>query len=171
MVDDVGGDLGERIAALETAEDVRRLAAAYAAACDAKDLDAIRAITAPDFVVSVPGQAWSGIEEAVGFYAAAWAGSDAPSRHFMTNIATTSLTGDGAEATSYFFYVTVLGDRSQVGWGTYHDTFVRRDGRLVFSAKHIEMDLLANLDEGWGDLWAVAAGSSAGSAAGSAGKA
>ena len=151
MAPDAGGDLSERVARLETAEEVRGLAAAYAAACDAKDVDAIHAIVAPDIVVSVPGQDWSGVEAAIGFYAAAWEVSPAPSRHFMTNIATTLLERDRAEATSYFLYLSASGGRSQVGWGTYHDTFTRVGGRLVFRTKHIDMDLLVDLDSGWAE--------------------
>ena len=121
------------------------------AACDAQDLDAIRAIVTPDVVVSVPGQDWSGVEEAIGFYAAAWEASPAPSRHFMTNIAMTSLEPDRAEATSYFLYLSASGGQSRVGWGTYHDTFARVGGRLVFRTKHIDMDLLVDLDRGWAE--------------------
>jgi uncharacterized protein (TIGR02246 family) len=142
-------DLADRIARQETAEEVRNLAAAYADACDAKDLEALRGILAPDVVVSVPGRSWRGTDDVVSFYATAWAASPDRSRHFMTNVATRSLEVDRAEATSYFLYVTTQDGRSMVGWGAYRDTFVRRDGRLVFQSKHIDMDLLADLDEGW----------------------
>jgi len=146
---DAGGDLERRLARLETAEEVRGLAAAYALACDRKDLERMRAILAPDVVVSVPGQAWTGVEEALGFFAAAWEANPTPSRHFMTNVAMRKLEPDRAEATSYFLYVSAFGEASQIGWGTYDDTFVRHDGRLVFHTKHIDMDLLVDLDDGW----------------------
>lgn len=147
-------DLTRRIERLETAEDVRALAAAYADACDANDLEALRAISAPDVVVSVPGMQWTGVEEVLGFYRAAWAGNSNPSRHFMTNIAMTSLEADRAEATSSFLYVTAVDGASKVGWGAYRDTFVRHDGKLVLQSKHIQMDLLVDLSEGWADALA-----------------
>ena len=146
---DVDAELVQRIARLETAEQVRALAAAYADACDANDLDAIRAITAPDVVVSVPGRQWTGVEEVLGFYRAAWGEHRNPSRHFMTNVAMTALEPDRAEATSSFLYVAAIDGASKVGWGSYRDTFTRVGGVLVLQSKHIEMDLLVDLDQGW----------------------
>ena len=58
---------------------------------------------------------------------------------------------DRVEATAYFLYVTSSGDDgSKIGWGSYRDTYVRHDGRLVVQAKHITMDLLVDAREGWG---------------------
>jgi ketosteroid isomerase-like protein len=141
--------LEERVARLETAEEVRNLAAAYGRACDHHDLDAIRKMFHPDAVLSVPGQSWSGADDVVGFYRGAWGDQPSPSRHFMAGVATSNLEADRAESTSYFSYVTTVDGQSNVGWGEYRDTFVRHDGRMVFGSKHIEMDLLVDVNDGW----------------------
>jgi uncharacterized protein (TIGR02246 family) len=145
------GDLALRVARLETAEEVRALAAAYADACDANDLAAIEAITAPDVVLSVPGQEWRGTDEVLEFYRASWAANSSPSRHFMTNVAVTVREPDRAEATSSFLYVSSIDGQSTIGWGAYRDTFTRLGGTLVFQSKHFDMDVMTNLDEGWAD--------------------
>jgi uncharacterized protein (TIGR02246 family) len=145
------GNLADRIARLETAEEVRALCAAYADACDANDLEAVRAIMAPDVVLSVPGQEWSGTEEVLEFYRASWAANSNPSRHFMTNVAMRSLEPDRAEATSSFLYVSTIDGRSTIGWGAYRDTFTRIDGVLVFRSKHFDMDVMTSVEEGWAE--------------------
>jgi uncharacterized protein (TIGR02246 family) len=146
MADD---DLTLRIARLETAEEVRGLCAAYADACDANDLDAIRAIMAPDVVLSVPGQQWSGTDEVIEFYRASWEANSNPSRHFMTNVRMRVLEPDRAEATSSFLYVSTIGGGSTIGWGAYRDTFTRVDGALVFQSKHFDMDVMTSVEDGW----------------------
>jgi hypothetical protein len=58
---------------------------------------------------------------------------------------------DHVEATAYFLYVTSSGDdESKIGWGSYRDTYVRRDRRLLLQTKHIAMDLLVDARDGWG---------------------
>ena len=47
-------DLETRIARLEAESDIRRLKARYLNACDAKDVDAIRACFTPDAVIDFP---------------------------------------------------------------------------------------------------------------------
>jgi uncharacterized protein (TIGR02246 family) len=145
------GDLAHRIARLETAEEVRALVAAYADVCDANDLEGIRTIMAPDVVLSVPGQQWSGTDEVLEFYRASWAANSNPSRHFMTNVAMAVLEPDRAEATSSFLYLSTIDGRSTIGWGAYRDTFTRRDGVLVFQSKHFDMDVMTNIEEGWAE--------------------
>src|SRR5215218_2481058 len=117
MAADDDGDLALRVARLEVAEEVRALAAAYADACDANDLEAVKAIMVPDVVLSVPGQEWRGTEEVLEFYRASWAANSNPSRHFMTNVAVTVQQPDRAEATSSFLYVSSIDGQSTIGWG------------------------------------------------------
>ncbi len=144
-------ELEERLARQEAAEDVRTLVAAYADACDAQDLNRLEAIFAPDVVVSVPGMSWEGLDAVRGFFRDAWSASPYPSRHFISNVAMRRLEPGRVEATAYFLYVTSSGDDgSKIGWGSYRDTYVRHDGRLVVQAKHITMDLLVDAREGWG---------------------
>jgi uncharacterized protein (TIGR02246 family) len=139
----------DRLARLETAEDVRRLFAAYARACDTRDADAAGAIMHDDVELTVPDFSWRGRQAVVGFFGDAWSGVTTPQRHFITNIALDRLEPDSAAATAYFLHVTADGDRSLLGWGSYRDTFTRRDGVLLVQTKHIEMDLQVDLAEGW----------------------
>ena len=141
----------ERLGRLEAAEETRALVAAYADACDAQDLSQIESIVAADVVVSVPGMAWTGVDAVLGFFRDNWAASPYPSRHFISNIAMRRLEPDRVEATAYFLYVTSSGDdESKIGWGSYRDTYVRHDGRLLLQTKHITMDLLVDARDGWG---------------------
>jgi hypothetical protein len=139
----------DRVARLETAEEVRGLLAAYAGACDRRDCDAVGAILHPDAVLTAAGQSWTGRDGVVAFFARHWSGDQPPQRHFITNIALGHVAADDADATSYFLHVTAAGDRSLIGWGCYRDTFARHDGVLLFRSKDIAMDLQVGLDEGW----------------------
>ena len=146
-----GASIEERLARLETAEEVRTLEAEYAVAVDMNDVDRVLALCAPDIVLRVGDASWSGHDEVRQFFSDAWAANPNASRHFITNVATTRLEPDAAEATACFFYVTAIDGRSMVGWGWYADECVRRDGRLVFGSRRIHMDLLADLDSGWAE--------------------
>jgi hypothetical protein len=139
----------DRVARLETADEVRGLLAAYATACDRRDDDAVGAILHPDVVLTAGGRSWTGRTDVVGFFAGLWSGDQPPQRHFITNIALGEVAADGADATSYFLHVTAEGDRSLIGWGSYRDTFARHDGVLLFRGKDIAMDVQVGLDEGW----------------------
>ena len=145
-----GSTLEERVARQEAAEEVRALVAAYAAACDAKDLQQLEAICCPEVVVSVPGASWTGLGEALGFFHDAWAASPAPSRPFITNVAFRRLEPDHVEGTASFLYVTAADqDTSKIGCGSYHDHYVRHGGRMALRSKHINMDLLVDVRDGW----------------------
>jgi SnoaL-like domain len=139
----------DRVARLETAEEVRDLLAAYARACDRRDPDAVGAILHPDVVLTAGGRAWTGRDAVVGFFAGQWSGDQPPQRHFVTNISLGHVAADAADATSYFLHVTAAGERSLIGRGCHRDTFARHDGVLVFRSKDIAMDLQVGLDEGW----------------------
>ena len=141
----------QRLARLEAAEETRTLIAAYADACDAQDLVLLAANLAPDVVVSVPGTRWTGLDAVLGFFRDNWSASPYPSRHFISNVAMRRLEPDRVDATAYFLYVTSSGDdESKIGWGSYRDTYVRHDGRLLLQTKHITMDLLVDARDGWG---------------------
>jgi uncharacterized protein (TIGR02246 family) len=139
----------ERVARLETAEEVRGLLATYARACDRRDLDGVAAVLDPDAVLTAGDHSWLGRDEVVAFLRAQWSGDPAPQRHFISTIALDRVTPNDAEATSYFLHVTAAAGRSLIGWGSYRDTFVRHDGVLVFRTKDITMDVQVGLDEGW----------------------
>jgi uncharacterized protein (TIGR02246 family) len=133
----------KRLARMETAEDVRRLVAAYATACDAYDVDAVSRLLHPDIVLLVGDRSWRGRDEVARFFRQAWAGTVAPQRHFITNLAIDDLQPDGAEATSYFLHTTTPGECPLIGWGSYRDTFARHDGALFFVHKEITMEFQA----------------------------
>jgi uncharacterized protein (TIGR02246 family) len=144
-------DLEQRVARQEAAEEVRALVADYAAACDAHDLEQLEAIFSPDITVSVPGASWTGPDETLGFFRDAWAASPYPSRHFITNVALRRLGPDYVEATSYFLYLsTAENHASKIGWGSYHDCYVRHEGRMALRSKHIAMDPIVEVRDGWG---------------------
>jgi hypothetical protein len=109
--------------------------------------------------LSVPGASWSGVETVLGFFRDAWSVSPYPSRHFITNVAMRELDADRVTSTAYFLYVTSTGDDgSKIGWGSYRDRYVRCGGALRLQAKHIEMDLLVDVRDGWGAALRGAAG-------------
>jgi uncharacterized protein (TIGR02246 family) len=142
--------LEERVARQEAAEEVRALVAAYADACDAQDLPQLEAIFTPEITLSVPGAAWTGTQDVLGFYRDAWAASPHPSRHFITNVALRRIEPDYVEATSYFLYVSTDDQgASKIGWGSYHDCYVRHGGRMTLQSKHIAMDPIVDLRDGW----------------------
>ena len=143
--------LEERVARQEAAEEVRALVAAYAGACDAQDLHQLEAIFGPKITLSVPGATWTGTDEVLGFYRDAWAASPHPSRHFITNVALHRIEPDYVEATSYFLYIST-DDReaAKIGWGSYHDCYGRDAGRMKMQSKHIAMDPIVDLRDGWG---------------------
>jgi hypothetical protein len=133
-------NLEERVACLETAEEVRRLLAAYAGACDVHDLAALSTILHPDVELIVADRSWHGPGDVLDFFRSHWADAAGPQRHFLTNIALHRLEPAGAEATAYFLHLTADGDRPLIGWGSYHDTFSRQDGVLLLRTKEIAMD-------------------------------
>jgi len=141
--------LGERVARQETAEEARALIAAYGAVIDRQDPDALMGLLDARITLTVPGYSWNGVEEVIGFFASHWSEYPNPRRHFITNVAMVRLTADEAEATSSFLFVSASGEVPTLGWGTYRDTFVRRDGKLRFKSKHIEVELEVDVRTGW----------------------
>lgn len=147
----------DRLARLEVAEDIRNLVTAYAAAADAEDVAALAAIFAPGMVLTTAHRDCRGRDAVLDFFRVAFAAGPSPKRHFITNVAI-DLSGADAVASSYFVYVTAKPGTPLIGWGRYRDTFARRDGRLVFIAKSIDVELEVDAREGWADaLLALAA--------------
>jgi hypothetical protein len=145
-------ELERRVACQETAEDARTLVSRYASACDTHDLGQIGAMFATDAVVSVPNDSWIGLDEVRRFYREAWAASPGPSRHFITNVAMSDLQQSRVDVTAYLLYVTATGDGvSQIGWGSYRDRYARQGDRLVVQSKHIVLDLVVDVREGWAE--------------------
>jgi hypothetical protein len=137
----------DRLARLETAEEVRGVLAAYARACDERDLDALTAILHPDVVLTVGTQWWRGRDEVLGFFRGHWESSETPQRHFVTNVAFHELAPDRAEATAYLLHVTVDGDGPRLSCGSYRDTFIRLDGSVLLKELDIALELWIDLRE------------------------
>lgn len=148
----------ERISRLETAEDLRRLIVAYATACDAQDPEMLRPVFASSIVLTAPGMSISGLDDVLGFYRDVWTSALVPRRHFVTNTSIDELSADEALATSYFLFVSAADSTPKIGWGTYRDRFARRDGRLVFTSKHIVVELDVDVRAGWANEFAAAFG-------------
>jgi len=145
-------ELERRVACQETAEEARTLVSRYASACDTHDLGQIGAMFATDAVVSVPGDSWIGLDEVRRFYREAWAASPGPSRHFITNVGMGDLQPSQVDVTAYLLYVTATADGgSKIGWGSYRDRCVREGDRLVLQSKHIVLDLVVDIRDGWAE--------------------
>ena len=151
--------LEARVARQETAEQARALIAAYGRVIDAQDVNGLRAIFAPEFVLTAGDQSFNGLDDVVGFFAGYWSSAPVTRRHFITNVAMDDVSGTGAVATSYFLFVAAAEGTPTIGWGTYRDTFERQgDGVLRFTAKHIGLELEVDVREGWAAELARAAG-------------
>jgi len=137
----------DRLAGLETAENVRGLLAAYANACVQRDVDALASIMHDGVVLTVGDDAWRGKEEVLGFFRQHWASSDAWQRHFVTNISFEVLERNRAEVTAYLLHVSVDGDCPQFACGSYRDTFTRHDGTLLLRELDIALDQRIDLHD------------------------
>ena len=146
--------MDERMARLETAEDVRHLLAVYGAVCDRRDLSAMETILHPDATLTIGDRTWTGRPQVLDFYRSAWAGGSALQRHFITNTDVEQADAVTATASALFLHVTADRDRSVIGWGGYRDSFRRVDGRLLFHHIDIAMDLHTDLVEGWAGFMA-----------------
>lgn len=154
----------ERLARLEITDAARRLVVRYATACDAQDPDLLRPIFASDVVLTSPGLSRSGIDDVLGFYRDVWSRSSIARRHFITNTEVDVSNADSASARSYFLFVSSDDTTPQIGWGTYQDTFERRDGTLLFTRKHIVVELDVDVRRGWATELAAAFGTTSATA-------
>ncbi len=139
----------DRLAALEAAEGVRGLLAAYATSVDRQDVDRIDSLLSREVTLSVADIQLTGRESVVGFYRDAFRADPAPKTHFITNVATRWL-GDGLiEADSYFLWTASEEQRSVIGWGTYHVRARVADGHAQFERIDIEIRHAGDIGEGW----------------------
>lgn len=124
-------DLETRIARLEAESDIRRLKARYLNACDAKDLDAIRACFTADAVIDFPPLGEFDLDGLIGI--------------FTQMAATTPITdvhqGHNAE-------IEVDGDAASARWNLGYATFDPRDGRFRLLANFYH-DRYRRTADGW----------------------
>ncbi len=72
---------------------------------DAQDVNGLRAIFAPEIMLTAGEQSFSGLDEVIGFLAGYSSSSLLIRRHLITNVAMADLSPTGAVATSHFLYV------------------------------------------------------------------
>jgi hypothetical protein len=142
-------DIAARLERLELIEQAKVATFRYGRACDRKDVEALRTeVFTPDVVLRVPGTDHRGGDAVAAFYTQAFAAQPGTRRHFLTNqIADVSGPGE-VTVDSYFFFVSE-DERSVIGWGSYRDVVVIRDGAVRISDKTIVVDVFTDLVAGW----------------------
>ena len=139
-----------RVAALETAEEARRLLVVYGRCCDRHDADELANVFADDVVLTAgatPAR-WEGLEAVTEFYRGAFADREAQ-RHFISNVAVTGVDPRSATIDAYFVVTRSSKGTSMLGWGSYRVTCERTAGRLQVASLHIDLDWLGDVHDGW----------------------
>jgi len=140
-----------RLQRLEDAEAIRNLKAEYAALCDNQyDADGIAALFTPDAIWESPSLGrFEGREAIRGFFRQA-SGIFSFAIHYSLN-GHIEIDGDTARARWYLFMPCTVADGNRPMWraGIDHETYVRVDGRWMFSHKRSEPLLNVNYDGGW----------------------
>lgn len=136
----------ERLEALATARD---LLDEYAAAADARQLDPMLALFAPDAVLHSPRGTYTGRDEIAQSYSDGWTLEPSLKRHYVTNARLALAPKKTVHATAHFFYFGRAASRSVIGWGTYEDIIDVSGPRAVFRVMKINHMLSTDLAAGW----------------------
>ena len=144
-------ELADRLRELEDIEEIKRLKARYAAACDNNyDADAIAELFAEDaqWDGGDLGKA-NGREKIRAFFSRA-------SEFFpfaIHNVMNPQIKVDGDHATGqwYLLQPATMAKGNQAVWldATYNDEYVRIDGRWVFQKLRVTTHFLTPYDQGW----------------------
>jgi len=143
--------LEERLLVLEDIEEIRKLKARYAAACDDNyDADAIAALFTEDAI-------WDGgsLGRADGraaihkFFSRAAEFFPFAIHNVMNPII--DVEGDRATAQWYLLQPATMAKGNQAVWlaAVYHDDYVRHDGRWMFKHLRVKSHFLTPYEEGW----------------------
>jgi uncharacterized protein (TIGR02246 family) len=143
--------LEERLCVLEDIEEIRKLKARYAAACDDNyDADAIAALFTEDAI-------WDGgsLGRADGraaihkFFSRAAEFFPFAIHNVMNPII--EVEGDRATAQWYLLQPATMAKGNQAVWlaAVYHDDYVRHDGRWMFKHLRVKSHFLTPYEEGW----------------------
>jgi uncharacterized protein (TIGR02246 family) len=143
--------LEERLCVLEDIEEIRKLKARYAAACDDNyDADAIAALFTEDAI-------WDGgsLGKADGraaihkFFSRAAEFFPFAIHNVMNPII--EVDGDRATAQWYLLQPATMAKGNQAVWlaAVYHDDYVRHDGRWMFKHLRVKSHFLTPYEEGW----------------------
>jgi ketosteroid isomerase-like protein len=116
-----------------------QLLTTYTRLVDAKDVEGLAAIAHPNIVLTRRGGTQHGREAFVDLYRQFAASDVIDSQHMTTNVAVTEQAGGTLSVTSRFLAITTHPDGARMAWGRYDDDMVEHEGRLVFSAKRIEI--------------------------------
>jgi uncharacterized protein (TIGR02246 family) len=141
----------ERLRVLEDIEEIRKLKARYAAACDDNyDADAIAALFTEDAI-------WDGgsLGKADGraaihkFFSRAAEFFPFAIHNVMNPII--DVDGDCATARWYLLQPATMAKGNQAVWlaAVYHDDYVRHDGRWMFKHLRVKSHFLTPYEEGW----------------------
>jgi ketosteroid isomerase-like protein len=141
----------DRLRALEDAEEIKRLKIRYAAACDNNyDADAIAELFAEDAI-------WDGgsLGKAVGrgkiraFFRRAPEFFPFAIHHVMNPLI--EVNGDRATGQWYLLQPATMAKGNQAVWlaATYHDEYVRLDGKWMFQHLQVTAKFLTPYDQGW----------------------
>ena len=134
--------LARRLTRLELIEAARLCVTRYVNACDRRDHEALaREVFAEDAVLHVPGADFSGREAVVAFFRDAFTASPQLQRHFLANPVTEVVDAGTVVSCCYFLYVGSDADLI-LGFGSYRDVMVVRDGIARMREKTITMDLM-----------------------------
>ena len=142
--------LTERIARLESIEDVRAVMARYCRVIDeSRDLNQLSALLAPEVILRNP-DAHVGRDAVLAYYQTFFHSGVGLSRHHPINTTVTIDAPDRASVSSYFLVMIGREGRSYVGWGNYRDVLERSADGWRYVEKVNDVLGLAPLDEGWG---------------------
>jgi uncharacterized protein (TIGR02246 family) len=141
----------ERLRVLEDIEEIRKLKARYAAACDDNyDADAIAALFTEDALWDGGSLGKADGREAIRkFFSRAAEFLPFAIHNVMNPII--EVEGDRATAQWYLLQPATMAKGNQAVWlaAVYHDEYVRHDGRWMFKKLSVKSHFLTPYEEGW----------------------
>ncbi len=144
--------MDRRLQALEDAEEIRNLKAAYAARCDNHyDADAIAAQFTEDAVWESPGLGRYEGREAIRAFFRTASGIFSFAIHYSLN-GQIHIDGDTARAQWYLFMPCTLAENGAQMWrgGIDHEQYRRVNGVWMFSHKRSQALMRGTFKDGWG---------------------
>jgi hypothetical protein len=129
-------------------DEIENLMGRYTHAYDFDRLDEMKAFFTEDATMTLqigdgdPVGPFRGSDAIIQMMRDAHAGQDDRRRHVMSNLVLDDVTDTTARAVSYLTLLAVQdGQVRLLSTATYEDELVRRDGRWLFTRRHIELDM------------------------------
>jgi len=143
----------ERLRILEDKEAIQEVFHRYVWLLDNRKWDEFTTLFCEDAkFICRPWGEWNGRKEIKDFQLKMFPPERPSGRHMVTN-AIIQISGDEAEAKSYFDSASEREGRSMVVGGYYNDKLVKEaDGKWRFKEREISFDYNVPLDIGWGGL-------------------